>query len=140
MIKISHQNLDKTNLYTTVLQSVEDVCDEYQLSNDFGIISTACQEVVDYLMEFHPSFTTDMEIFIDNTSVSYNFYCGEPVFDQLLSHYEEENILNDLSDKIEVSSDNKEVSITFHVKTHIPISTPQGAMQTQYQKMLHRNF
>lgn len=140
MIKISHQNLDKTNLYTTVLQSVEDICDDYQLSKDFGVISTACQEVVDYLTEYHPSFTTDMEIFIDNTSLSYNFYCTEPLFNKLLSRYADENILKDLSDKIEVSSDNKEVSITFHVKTHIPISTPQSAMQTQYQEMLHRNF
>jgi len=140
MIKISHQNLDKTNLYITVLQSVEDVCDEYQLSKEFGIISTACQEVVDYLNEYHPSFITDMEIFIDNTSLSYNFYCTEPLFDKLLSHYTDENILNDLSDKMEVSSDNKEVSITFHVKTHIPVSTPTNAMQAQHQEMLHRNF
>ena len=140
MIKITHQNLDQTNLYITVLQSVEDVCDEYQLNKEFGVISTACQEVVDYLMEYHPSFMTDMEIFIDNTSLSYNFYCSEPLFDGLLSHYEDENILNDLSDKIEVSSDNKEVSLTFHVKTHIPIAMPQSAMQTQYQELLHRNF
>lgn len=140
MIKITHQNLDQTNLYITVLQSVEDVCDQYQLNKDFGVISTACQEVVDYLMEYHPSFMTDMEIFIDNTSLSYNFYCSEPLFDGLMSHYEDENILNDLSDKIEVSSDNKEVSLTFHVKTHISIATPQSAMQTQYQEMLHRNF
>jgi len=140
MITISHQNLDRANLYTTVLQSVEDVCDEYQLSKEFGIISTACQEVVDYLTEHHPSFTTDMEIFIDNTSLSYNFYCAESLFGELLSHYEDENILKDLSDKIEVSSDNKQVSLTFHVKTHIPIATPQSAMQTQYQEMLHRNF
>lgn len=140
MIKITHQNLDQTNLYITVLQSVEDVCDEYQLNKDFGVISTACQEVVDYLMEYHPSFMTDMEIFIDNTSLSYNFYCSEPLFDGLMSHYEDENILNDLSDKIEVSSDNKEVSLTFHVKTHISIATPQSAKQTQYQEMLHRNF
>lgn len=140
MITISHQNLDQTNLYTTVLQSVEDVCDEYQLSKEFGIISTACQEVVDYLTENHPSFTTDMEIFIDSTSLSYNFYCAEPLFGDLLSHYADENILKDLSDKIEVSSDNKQVSLTFHVKTHIPIATPQSAMQTQYQEMVHRNF
>ena len=140
MIKITHQNLDQTNIYSTVLQSVEDVCEEYQLSKEFGVISTACQEVVDFLTENHPSFTTDMEIFIDNTSVSYSFYCAEPLFAGLLSHNEDVNILNDLSDRVEVSSDNKEDSLTFHVKTHIPINTPQGAMQSQYQEMLHRNF
>lgn len=140
MITISHQNLDKTNLYTTVLQSVEDVCEEYQLSKDFGIISTACQEVVEYLTENHPSFTADMEIFIDNTSLSYNFYCAEPLFGELLSHYADVNVLKDLSDKIEISSDNKEVSITFHVKTQIPIFTPTSAMQSQYKDVLQHSF
>jgi len=40
------------------------------------------------------------------------------VFAHLKDKYTEVNILEDLTDSLEITSDNKAVSVTFHVKTY----------------------
>lgn len=49
MINIPLSDLHKENFYEQTLQVIEDLCEEYQLNNSFGVISMANQVVADYL-------------------------------------------------------------------------------------------
>ena len=118
MIQINLPSLSKENIYATVLQTVEDICDDYNLNREFGPISTANQEIVDYILELDQPVTVDVDIYIENTDIAFSYTCSEAVFAHLKDKYTEVNILEDLTDSFEITSDNKAVSVTFHVKTY----------------------
>lgn len=122
MIQINITDLTQENIYPVVLQSIEDICDEYNLNKEFGFISTACQEVIEHLLSSGNNFAVNLDINIENTELAFLFTSSDPVFENLLEHYSEENILKDLTDKLDISSENKSVSLTFHVKTHCEVS------------------
>ena len=65
MIYINRPDLDKQSLYTTVLQTIEDISDEYALQKDFGTLSMANQEVVEFLMQ-----TYDQLVWISAVSLT----------------------------------------------------------------------
>ena len=71
MIYINRPDLDKQSLYTTVLQTIEDISDEYALQKDFGTLSMANQEVVEFLMQTYDQFCVDFSCFIDNDEVGF---------------------------------------------------------------------
>lgn len=118
MIQINLTALSKDNIYSTVLQTVEDICDDYNLNREFGPISTANQEIVDYILGLDEPVSVDLDVFIESTDIAFSYTCSEPVFAHLMDKYSDENILEDLSDGLEIASDNKVVSVTFHVKTY----------------------
>lgn len=118
MIQINLTALSKENIYSTVLQTVEDICEDYNLNREFGPISTANQEIVDYILELDQQVSVDVDIFIESTDIAFSYTCSEPVFAHLMDKYSDENILADLSDSLEIASDNKAVNVTFHVKTY----------------------
>lgn len=118
MIQVNLTALSKENIYSTVLQTVESICDDYNLNREFGPISTANQEIVDYILTLDQPVSVDLDVFIENTEIVFSYTCAEPIFAHLLDKYSNENILADLSDGLEIASDNKAVSVTFHVKTY----------------------
>lgn len=118
MIQINLPALSKENIYSTVLQTVEDICDDYNLNREFGPISTANQEIVDYILELDQPVSVDVDIYIESTDIAFSYTCSQPVFANLMEKYTEVNVLKDLSDGLEIASDNKAVSVTFHVKTY----------------------
>lgn len=118
MIQINLPALSKENIYSTVLQTVEDICDDYNLNREFGPISTANQEIVDYILELDLPVSVDVDIYIESTDIAFSYTCSQPVFANLMEKYTEVNVLKDLSDGLEIASDNKAVSVTFHVKTY----------------------
>jgi len=118
MIQINLPALSKENIYSTVLQTVEDICDDYNLNREFGPISTANQEIVDYIMELDQPVSVDVDIYIESTDIAFSYTCSQPVFAHLMEKYADVNVLADLSDGLEITSDNKTVSVTFHVKTY----------------------
>lgn len=118
MIQINLNALSKENIYSTVLQTIEDICDDYSLNREFGPISAANQEIVDYILNLDKPVTVDLDIFIESTDIAFSYSCFEPIFDHLMDQYSVENILADLSDGLEISTDNKAVNVTFHVKTY----------------------
>jgi len=122
MIQINLNALTNEDLYPKVLQTIEDVCDEYNLNKEFGFISTACQEVIEHLLGLKTPFSVDLDINIESTEMTFLFSSTEPVFEHLMEHYTEENIIKDLSDRIDLSPENKTVSLTFHVKTHCDVA------------------
>ena len=115
MIYINRPDLDKQSLYTTVLQTIEDISDEYALQKDFGTLSMANQEVVEFLMQTYDQFGVDFSCFIDNDEVGFCFESSEPLFKKL---EEGQNgvLLSILSDDLEYQTDYKQISFSIHVK------------------------
>jgi len=137
MIQINLSALQNEDLYPRVLQVIEDVCEDYNLNKEFGFISTACQEVVEHLLGMQKPFSVDLDINIENTEITFLFSSTDPVFQDLMEHYNEENIIKDLSDRVDISPENKEVSLTFHVKTHCDVArtlTQREAVLKQEQR------
>lgn len=115
MIYINRPDLDKQNLYSKVLQTIEDISDEYALQKDFGTMSMAAQEVVDFLLENYDLFCVDFSCFIDSDEVGFCFESSEPLFQQLETS-PKGVLLSVLSDDLEYQSDYKQVSFSVHVK------------------------
>ena len=115
MIYINRPDLDKQNLYSTVLQTIEDISDEYALQKDFGTMSMATQEVVDFLTETYDQFSVEFSCFIDNDEVGFCFESYEPLFKKL-EEGQKGILLSILSDDLEYQSDYKQISFSVHVK------------------------
>ena len=122
MIQINLTDLTRESIYPRVLQTIEDMCDEYNLNKEFGFISTACQDVIEHLLGMGSDFSVNLDVNIESTEVSFLFTSTAPVFENLMEHYSEENILKDLTDSLDISSENTSVSLTFHVKTHTEVA------------------
>lgn len=120
MIYIDHPALTKENIYPVVLQTIEDICDEYELLKEFGVISTANQQIIDYLLRTQDDFATDFSIFIDNDEVGFCFESSSPIFARL-QETDEGTMLSVLSDDLEYQADFKQVSFSFRTKTHMSI-------------------
>ena len=81
MINIPLSDLHKDNFYEQTLQVLEDLCEEYQLNNSFGVISIANQVVADYLrgVDNDPLLEVNFQINSEDLSIQY------AVSDQTLS-------------------------------------------------------
>ncbi|MCQ2283836.1 MAG: hypothetical protein MJZ57_02915 [Bacteroidales bacterium] len=137
MINITLSDLEACNLYASVLQTVETICDNYELQNDFGIISSANQEVVDFILNGHKDFSVNVEFNIDNDHVDVLYSSADFSFDCLYNKVieEEHSILSLLCDNIEYDSDNKVFTINFHVKPKMFI-----VRKTQTENVLKTKF
>ena len=133
MIYINRPDLDKQNLYSTVLQTIEDISDEYALQKDFGTMSMAAQEVVDFLTETYDQFNVEFSCFIDNDEVGFCFESFEPLFKKL-EEGQKGILLSILSDDLEYQSDYKQISFSVHVKPKQTIKR-----ETVHQKVLQQN-
>lgn len=117
MINIPLSDLHKYNFYEQTLQVIEDLCEEYQLNNSFGVISMANQVVADYLqgVDNDPLLEVNFQINSEDLSIQY------AVSDQTLSGvipFDEEQfgLLGKFCDNVEYNSDNKSLTFTFLVK------------------------
>lgn len=133
MIYINRPDLDKQNLYSTVLQTIEDISDEYALQKDFGTMSMANQEVVDFLTETYDQFSVEFSCFIDNDEVGFCFESYEPLFKKL-EEGQKGILLSILSDDLEYQSDYKQISFSVHVKPKQTIKR-----ETIRQEVLQQN-
>ena len=132
MIEITLSDLNKDSFYEKTLQTIERICDDYGITNEFGTLSMANQMVLDYLEAYHPNFMVDVSYQIDNSEVgmSYDLQTGD--FNLLSQNNEGQNtalfVLQSLADDISFSSDYDSLTATFHVKTKIMV---QRSMQHQ---------
>ena len=133
MIYINRPDLDKQTLYSTVLQTIEDISDEYSLQKDFGTMSMATQEVVDFLLETYDQFSVEFSCFIDSDEVGFCFESFQPLFKQL-EESQKGVLLSILSDDIEYQSDYKQISFSVHVKPKYSIKR-----ETVQKEVFHQN-
>lgn len=122
MIEIVLNNLNSDNCYESTLQTIEKVCDEYGLNNHFSTISMFNQMVCDYLLLSENTFDLNVEFSIFDSELDISYKLEKFDFSQLVSKKDSENtmlfVMEKLSDSMEISSDNKQLISTFHVKTN----------------------
>lgn len=136
MINIPLSDLHKENFYVQTLQVIEDLCEEYQLNNSFGVISMSNQVVADYLqsVDSNPLINVDFQLSNEGLSIFYG------VSDQTLSgviSYDEKQfgLLRNFCDNIEYDSDNKSFMITFLVKPKLKNVISQPHTQVMNKKI-----
>lgn len=121
MINITLSDLDRNTIYPQTLQAIEDFCEEFHLQNDFGTISTANQEIIDYLSNYFVDYNIEFSLSMEGQNLDLEIFSTESVFQELRAYDNADKILEKLSDKITISSDNKQLILSFHVKPMLQI-------------------
>lgn len=132
MIELSLTELNRSNFYEQTLQMIEQICDDYARSEDFGVLSMANQMVCDYLENTCPNFTAEVTCQVESDGVTFQYILQNGGFQQLMDNQNGENtalfVLQSLADEITFSSDYDTLVSTFHVKTNMAI---QRSLQHQ---------
>ena len=125
MIEITLSDLNKSSFYEQTLQTIEQICDDYEITNEFGTLSMANQMVFDYLEKSHPQFNVDVEFQIESNEVSMNYCLQSGDFKSLSENPDNQNtalfVLQSLADDVSFSTDFDSLITTFHVKTKIRV-------------------
>ena len=125
MIEITLSDLNKSSFYELTLQTIEQICDDYEITNEFGTLSMANQMVFDYLEKSHPQFNVDVEFQIESNEVSMNYCLQSGNFKSLSENPDNQNtalfVLQSLADDVSFSTDFDSLITTFHVKTKIKV-------------------
>ncbi len=121
MVNIFLPDLDKDTIYAKVLQTVEDICEEYSMESDFGILSMANQEVIDYLLAEYPNFSVDFNCNLHNDEIVFVYDSTTQIFDKL-KLFDKNNLLSSFAYKVSYEFDNKQFSFNIHVKPKFSIS------------------
>lgn len=125
MIEITLSDLNKSSFYEQTLQTIEQICDDYEITNEFGTLSMANQMVFDYLEKSHPQFNVDVEFQIESNEVSMNYCLQSGNFKSLSENPDNQNtalfVLQSLADDVSFSTDFDSLITTFHVKTKIRV-------------------
>ena len=123
MIEITLSDLNKSIFYQETLQTIEHICEEYGIENDFGTLSMANQMVSDYLEVNHPQVAVDVDFQIESHEVSMNYTLQSGDFKSLSENGDNQNtalfVLQSLADEVSFSTDFDTLITTFHVKTKI---------------------
>jgi len=132
MIEITLSDLNKGSFYQKTLQTLEHICDDYAIGNDFGTLSMANQMVYDYLETSFPNFEADVDFQIESNEVSINYTLHSGDFKSLSENSDNQNtalfVLQSLANEISFSTDFDTLITTFHVKTKISV---QRSFQSQ---------
>ena len=125
MIEITLSDLNNSSFYEQTLQTIEQICDDYEITKDFGTLSMANQMVFDYLEKSHPQFNVDVEFQIESNEVSMNYCLQSGNFKSLSENPDNQNtalfVLQSLADDVSFSTDFDSLITTFHVKTKIKV-------------------
>ena len=124
MIEILLTDLNKENFYEETLKSIESICDDYAIEDQFGTLSMANQMVCDYL-ESQSSVSADVSFRLEDNEVLFEYTLQNGDFRAFSNNENEENtgmfVLRRLADEILFSTDYDTLTTTFHVKTRISI-------------------
>ena len=125
MIEITLSDLNRSSFYEQTLRTIEHICDDYEITNEFGTLSMANQMVFDYLEKSHPQFNVDVEFQIESNEVSMNYCLQSGDFKSLSENPDNQNtalfVLQSLADDVSFSADFDSLITTFHVKTKIRV-------------------
>ena len=124
MIEILLTDLNKENFYEETLKTIESICDDYAIEDQFGTLSMANQMVCDYL-ESQSSVSADVAFRLEDNEVLFEYTLQNGDFRTFSDSGNEENtgmfVLSRLADEILFSTDYDTLTTTFHVKTRISV-------------------
>lgn len=139
MIEISLTALNRINFYEKTLQTIEQICDEHGIDNDFGTISMANQMICDYLDSLQNEFTVDVDFRMESHELTVQYSLDNGQFNRFASNEDGQNtalfVLQSLADEISFSTDYDSLITTFHVKTKMSIQR-----QLQHQEVRKNIF
>lgn len=139
MIEISLTALNRINFYEKTLQTIEQICDEHGIGNDFGTISMANQMICDYLDSLQNEFTVDVDFRMESHELTVQYSLDNGQFNRFASNEDGQNtalfVLQSLADEISFSTDYDSLITTFHVKTKMSIQR-----QLQHQEVRKNIF
>lgn len=125
MIEISLTELNRSNFYEKTLQTIEQICSDYAMENDFGTISMANQMICDYLDSLSCEFTAEVDFRLESNELTVQYSLDNEKFTHFASNDDGQNtalfVLQSLADEVSFSSDNDSLITTFHVKTKMNI-------------------
>ena len=120
------EELKLKDSYQPTLQMIENISDEFQLSNHFGTISTAITELLDLLQQLTTSENPSVFIsfIVENTAFYAHIelkgaHLSFPLLFQEATSFKAIQTLKLLTDEISFTNDGKGMSIGFHVKQGI---------------------
>ena len=124
MIEILLTDLNKENFCEETLKTIESICDDYAIGEQFGTLSMANQMVCDYL-ESQSTVSADVAFRVESDEVSFEYSLQNGDFRTFFQTEDEANtgmfVLNRLADEIMFSTDYDTLTTTFHVKTRIMV-------------------
>lgn len=128
MIEIELTGLNNQSMYASSLNQIEYICEEYCLENQFGTISMANQEVIEFLDGKFGNYELDMSFIIDNDGLTIAYQSHRELFRDLKAYDQQRQILTCLADNIDLNTDNKSVILSFHVKPKMAINRKVRSM------------
>ena len=134
MFSIETTIFDISRLTQSVLTTVEDVCDQFGLNNDFGYISLSSQIIAEYLSATNKKLSVSFSVYVDTGKLSLIYTANKASFQNFLIEFKEIEELRLLSNLIEVSRENKTLVLDFHVKPR-----PNHLNQTRLKKIIYQN-
>lgn len=134
MFSIEKTIFDISRLTQFVLTTIEGVCDQFGLNNDFGYISLSTQIIAEYLSATNTKLSVIFSVYVDTEKLSLIYSADKASFQNFLIDFNEIEKLRLLSDFIEVSMDNKTLVLDFHVKPR-----PNYLNQTRLKKIIYQN-
>lgn len=134
MFSIEKTIFDISRLTQSVLTTIENICDQFGLNNDFGYISSSSQIIAEYLSATNTKLSVSFSVYVDTEKLSLIYSADKASFQNFLIDFNEIEELRLLSDLIEVSRDNKTLVLDFHVKPR-----PNHLNQTRLKKNIYQN-
>lgn len=117
------EELKLQDSYQPTLQMIENISDEFHLSNYFGTISTAITELLELLQQLTTSENPSVLIsfIVENTAFYAHIelkgaHISFPLLFQEAASFKAIQALKLLTDEISFTKDEKAISIGFHVK------------------------
>ena len=141
MYRFEINRIDNEHVGKEMLQTIENICEEFGMENDFGIISTAMQQLVDLIGAYtqdapnHYSmvFTVDNQRLVSTVQQE----IAMPAFEQSVLRADSDGaqILARLADSIECSEDGRQLGLEFEIN---PQQTPasQGSENLAQERQL----
>ena len=142
MIFLELEKLQEESIQAELLSVIENLCEEYQLGDHFGTISTAIHELADLVLEYGRAEMNSYQasFIIDTTEISFQIRQTTNLFSlkKLFSNNNRDErvftIVN-LANEIEFSDDDQDISLSFHVKPNFKPAARREVSEIQQQML-----
>ena len=128
MFNFELNDLHADNLQSETLRMLENISEEFQLENDFGVISMTMHELISQILilSVDKNFESTLNFFVDAGELSVQIHHSESltslknIFESVdINHNTSPFIIAQLSDQIEFNNEDQDITVSFHVKPNL---------------------
>lgn len=123
MYQFELNHISNQEISREILSMIENLCDEFHLENDFGIISTSLQQLIEMIGTYthHSDNTFSVTMTVDDNSfiVAIQQQWAMPGFDAHLQDMDNDEVmmLTRLVDRIECQDEGRQLSLEYEIHT-----------------------